>query len=113
MSYPCIEAYTISCFEKNIDYIKEDIKTYTNKTKNHKISKIDRYKIQYATIEMINKINKLGINDFEIDFIGKTNIKIFEKEEEIYKNKNNYMLISLISYILLDLGIITIKNNNA
>lgn len=111
LSYPCIESYTISCFEKSKDYTIKDIKKYVNEDKNYKLSKIDRYKIQYATIEMINKLNKLGFDDFEIDNISDLNIKVFKKEEDIYDNKNKYYLLSFVSYILLDLGIITIKND--
>lgn len=112
LSYPCAESYIISCFEKNKEYVSKNIKEYVNKKKEYKFTDLDRYKIQYATIEMINKIYKLGIKDFEIDNIGKTSQKIFDKEEKIFKSKNEYYLLSMISYILLDLGIITFRTDN-
>lgn len=112
LSYPCVEAYTISCFEKNKEYMFGNIKEYVNKKKKYKLTDLDRYKIQRATIEMINNIYKLGIEDFEIDNIGKINQKIFEKEEDKYKIKKEYFLLSMISYILLDLGIITFRSDN-
>lgn len=110
LSYPCAESYIISAFEKNKDYISTNIKDYVNKNKKYKVSDLDRYKIQSATIEMINKIYKLGIHDFDIDNIGDTNLKIFDSEETIFKTKKEYYLLSMISYILLDLGIITFRN---
>lgn len=110
VSYPCIESFTISCFEKNTNFIDKSIKTYI-KDKQYWLTELSRYSLLKATLEMIKHINKLGYHDFEIDDIGNINLEIFKKEEKIYLNKRKYHLVSFLSYILLDLGIITIKSN--
>lgn len=112
LSYPCVEAYTISCFEKKKEYIDKNIKEYVIKDKKYWLTNLDKHKIQYATLDMINKIYKLGIREFDIDNIGQINEQLFDKEEKIFESKNKYYLISLISYILLDLGIITFRNDD-
>ncbi len=108
LSYPCTEAYTISCFEKDKKIVNENIKNYV-KSNNYNINLIDKYKIQRATLEMIKQLKNLGIDNFNIDDIKNINIDVFEKEEKIYKENNNYTLLSFISYILLDQGIITFR----
>ena len=120
LSYPSVESFTISCFEKNTEYIDGDIKDYVNRTKEYKLltnkkykpTHLDKDKIRLATRDMINKINKLSDKDFEIDDIGNINKIVFQKEEEIFKSKKAYLLLSFVSYILLDLGIIIIKEES-
>ena len=109
LSYPCVESYTISCFEKGKEFVRKDIKEYVNKDKQYKLVNLNKHKLLHSTIDMINKIGKLGIKNFDIDNFGKINRQIFDKEEEILKSKKEYYLLSLISYILLDLGIITFR----
>lgn len=108
LSYPCIEAYTISCFEKNKSTIDNNIKEYV-KNNNYKINLIDKYKIQRAVLEMIKQLEKLEIYDFDIDNIKDINMKTLENEEKYYEDNSKYILISFISYILLDQGIITFR----
>ena len=108
LSYPCCESYTISCFEKEKNIVQEDIKKYLIKN-NYDVSRIDRYKIQYAALEMIKKIKRFGIN-FSLKNISFINIRVFEKEEEYFKKNENYILISFISVILIDLGVITFRD---
>ncbi len=56
---------------------------------------------------MHKRLLKLGIENYDIDSFGGINLKIFSEEEKLYKMKKQYMLLSTISIILLDLGIIT------
>lgn len=108
LSYPCCESYTISNFEKNRIYLDYNIKDYVKDNK-YRINLIDRFKIQRAVLEMIKNLEKLDIHDFDIDKIGKINMKTFCNEEQEFKNRNNYILLSFISVIFLDLGIITFR----
>lgn len=58
---------------------------------------------------MIKKIKRFGIN-FSLKNISLINISVFEKEEEYFKKNENYILISFISVILIDLGVITFRD---
>ena len=49
------------------------------------------------------------INQYDLDDFSVTSLKVFNKQEEIYKNTKYYNLLSLISIILLDLNIISLK----
>jgi len=64
LSYPCCEAYMISSFEKNKYYKR------LFKANSYKLFSLDRYKIKRAVLEMLKALEKLGINDFDIDHIG-------------------------------------------
>jgi len=74
-----------------------------------KIGDINKESIKRAVIEMDKSLKSLGIQEYNLDNFSITNEKIFNKEEEIFKSKRNYRLLSLISIILLDLGIIEKK----
>lgn len=108
LSYPCCEAYTISNFEKNKETLNENIKDYVNKN-NYNIKRIDKYKIQRAILEMIKTLDRMNIN-FDIENMKKTNIYSFNYEENYYIKNKMYMLLSFISVILIDLGIITFRD---
>jgi hypothetical protein len=108
LSYPCIESYTISCFEKNKSTLDTNIKDYVKNNK-YNINLIDKYKIQRATLEMIKQLEKLGVNDFDIDNIKNINMQTFNNQEKYFELNNQYILLSFISYILLDQGIITFR----
>ena len=108
MSYPCIESYTISCFEKDKKFVDGNIKDYI-KFKNYNINQIDKYKIQRATLEMIKQLKSLGIDNFDIDEIKNINIDVFKEQEKNYKKYEKYVLLSFVSFILLDQGIITFR----
>ena len=110
LNYPCCETYTISNLEKNKFYINDNIKEYL-KNNNYKLSLIDRYKIQKAVIEMLKSLDKLNIKNFNIDNFSKINIKAFEAEEIFFNKNKTYILLSFISTIFIDLGIITFKEN--
>lgn len=108
LSYPCIESYTISCFEKDKKFVDGNIKDYI-KFKNYNINQIDKYKIQRATLEMIKQLKSLGIDNFDIDEIKNINIDVFKEQEKNYKKYEKYVLLSFVSFILLDQGIITFR----
>lgn len=110
LSYPCSESYTISNFEKNKVIINENIKEYV-KNNNYNLDKIDKHKVQKAVLEMFNALDKMNV-DFNIDNMKKTNIDAFIFEEKYYQTNNTYMLLSFISVVLIDLGIITFRENN-
>lgn len=109
LSYPALESYIISCYEKNTLLLKEtDLKEYNKKNK-YLIKNIDKNMLLKATVSMHRALNKLGIEDYNLEDFKETSLKIFNKQEEILKIKNYYYLLSMMSLIFIDLGIITEK----
>lgn len=110
MSYPSIEAYEISHFIDSSYNIcarlgtdaKQIISQNADKIA---INKINEPSILHACDEFKKYISDQGI-EFNIDDFSSTNISIFNREENYYEEKNTYFLFSVMSYILLDLGII-------
>ncbi len=109
LSYPCIEAFTISNFDKKTMFLKEkNLKKYV-RDNNYKISKIDRYTLLKATIMMNKGLLECGISDYDLDDFSKTSLKVFNKQELFLRSKSYYNLLSLVSIMLLDLNIITVR----
>lgn len=107
LSYPCCESYTISNFEKNIKTVEGSIKDYTRKN-GYSLNRIDKYKIQRAVLEMCKALDGMNII-FDIDNMKKTNVDAFNFEENYFKKNNTYLLLSFISVVLIDLGIISFR----
>ena len=111
LSYPSLESYIISNFDDRTIFIKEkNLKRYIKKH-NYNISKIDKHTLLKATVMMHKVFLKLEIDEYNLDDFSKTSIEIFEKQEKHLNNKKYYYLLSLISLILLDLNIITSRDN--
>lgn len=107
LSYPCLESYIITCYDKTTKFLKnDDLKKYIREY-DYKISKINKYMLLNA-VSMMHKIFlELGVDNYNLDDFSKTSLKLFEEQEKVLKNRNYYYLLSLISLILLDLNIIT------
>lgn len=114
LSYPCCETYTITNFEKNKKYLDEDIKEYV-KNNNYELRYINRYKIQMAVLEMMKALDRIHVKYdsaecyFNIDDIKNINLNTYKVEEEMFLKNGHYALLSFISIILIDLGIITFR----
>lgn len=114
LSYPCCEAYTITNFEKNKKYLDNDIKDYV-KENGYKLKLINRYKLQFAVLEMMKSLDHLNVkyggneSYFNVDNMKNINLDAFDREEEIFLKKGKYIILSFISVILIDLGIITFR----
>ena len=109
LSYPCIETFTISNFDKQTISLKEkDLKKYV-KDNDYKINKINRYTLLNATVMMNKGLLKCGITEYDLDDFSKTSLIVFNEQELFLRSKKYYNLLSLISIMLLDLNIITIR----
>ena len=109
LSYPCIEAFTISNFDKQTISLKEkDLKKYV-KDNEYAINKINRYTLLNATVMMNKSLLECGIREYDLDDFSKTSLKVFNEQESFLCSKKYYHLLSLISIMLLDLNIITIR----
>ena len=112
LSYPCVESYEISNFDKQL-YKKK----FSNSEDAKKMFKSNRYSL--SNINENTLINAIGnmhrsmisynIIQYDTSNFYKINKKIFEMEENNFKSKQYYNAISLISIMLVDLGIIYSK----
>ena len=109
LSYPCIESFTISNFDKHTISLKEkDLKKYV-KDNDYKVNKINKYTLLNATVMMNKGLLEFGISKYDLDDFSKTFLKVFNEQETILDSKKYYNLLSLISIIFLDLNIITAR----
>lgn len=107
LSYPCVESYIISAFDDKTSIIKNnDLKKYL-KDNGYKISKMNRYSLVKAVGKMNKALLGLGIYNYDIDNLSPAFTKVFDSQEININNKKYYSLLSFISIILLDLNIIT------
>ena len=109
LSYPAIESYVISNFENDI--LRKEIghlKSYV-KEKGYKVKNMNRDTIKLAVTLMHKVFKSFGIKNYSVDSFSKTSLKLFDKEEQCFKDGEKYRLLSLISIIFIDLGIITEK----
>ena len=110
LSYPCYESFLISNYMKRLflnmhpkDYIKGDLKKKIN------YRNINEVTLMKATKDMVEKCATLEIDCLLDDYVVQ-NSRLFRKEEEILKAKNEYLLMSQISLLMLDLGLIEIDD---
>ena len=110
LSYPAIESFIISNFEKDMykfderfNFEDKTLKEYINDKQygNHKMS-IETS--SNAFMELVNSLVNIEINKINLDNVKKFNDKIFSYEQ----TKNNKYMLSLLLISFLDLGIIEI-----
>lgn len=109
LSYPCVESYEISNFDKQL-YRKafsssEDAKKLF-KANRYSLANISEGTLINAIGNMHRSMNNYGIKQYDPSDFYKINKKIFDIEEEKFDKKKAYDAISLISIMLIDLGII-------
>lgn len=115
LSYPAIETFIISNFEKEMikfserfDFEKNKLKRYIN-DKKYDDSKLNEKSIENAFKEMINSLSYIKIDKINLDDISDFNKEIFEYE---IISKKQYML-SLLLISFIDLGIIEMDSTLA
>lgn len=115
LSYPAIETFIISNFEKEMikfserfDFEKNKLKRYIN-DKKYDDSKLNEQSIENAFKEMINSLRYIKIDKINLDDISDFNKAILEYE---ITSKRRYML-SLLLISFIDLGIIEMDSTLA
>ncbi|MCD1259761.1 hypothetical protein B5M42_013045 [Paenibacillus athensensis] len=114
LSYPCIESYTAANFiDRTIDLhfdTGENLKQFLHQ--NHvNQSKITRSSVLKAVEEMELGLREIGVSEYDIDDFSPTNRQVFEHQEEFYSSNSKLKCLSLLSVILLDLGIIELDSD--
>lgn len=113
LSYPSIEAYTVSNFISDSFSQKaatgKELKTALNDKKILQ-QNISENSIQIATEELLKALKSLDIEFKEemLDDMAEPNLTVFSKEEAIFEQTNTYRLLSMLSIALLNLGLIEV-----
>lgn len=111
LSYPSVESYIISAFDYKTTMIRSNnLKKYI-KDKEYKINEINRHSLLSAVVKMNKGLLGLGIASYNLDNLSPISIKVFDKQETIYNKRKYYNLLSFLSVILLDLNIITVRQD--
>lgn len=111
LSYPAIESFTVSnfeknCFEKSFD-TGHNVKLYVHEN-NYNHQKISEDTLLFATNELLNALKVIEQKDFDIDAFGDTSKNVFDYEENEYRKTNMYKVFSMVTVALLDLGLIEV-----
>lgn len=112
LSYPSIESFTVSNFEKNsfdtrIDTGKE-LKKYAHQN-NYNHQRINEETLLFAVKEMLRAFDIVGEISLDVDNFSTDNKKIYDYEEEEFKSSKVYRLLGLLVIALIDLGLIEIQ----
>lgn len=110
LSYPAVEAYEISNFIDKTYELKarlgSELKEYINKNaKIISMNKINRESIIHAGKEMISYLRAKGIG-LDLDDFSNMNRAVFMNEEQCFAESNTYKILSMLSCVLMDLGIL-------
>lgn len=113
LSYPSVEAFTLSNFKENSFAIKIDtgnnLKQYLHKNSfNHQ--NISEKTLKAAVVEFLKSLDIMNIDNYDLDRFSECNLSIFDYEETVYLNESVYHALSLICISLLDLGLIEIED---
>lgn len=109
LSYPCHESYNLSNFQKRL--YEKTFKTSSEcKRKfgesDFTIKNINEKTLLLAVENMHKGLLKYNINKYDPSNLQTINSKVYKKEEEYFKNNKCFNALSLISMMLIDLGII-------
>ena len=113
LSYPCIESFVASnfipnSFELEFEKGEDDLKNYLQ-TKKINQCKICEDSLKLAVKEMEKMFCEIGITEHDLDDFAPENLKVFNFQEQLYAEKSKYKLLSLLSIVLLDLGMVQIE----
>jgi hypothetical protein len=113
LSYPCIEAYTVSNFLSNSFEIRcgigNELKTYLEqpclKQQGVDLQNINDTTVEEAHKQLLEALNSIGVL-LNLDNMREANTLVFDKQEEDFVNNGGYRLLSMLSVALIDLGLI-------
>ena len=111
LSYPAIESFIISNFEKdilsfgdNFDFEKNTLKKYIGKQR-YSDNKMSIKTLSNAFLQLINSLENINIDKINLDNTKEFNTAVFDYEQTV----NSQYLLSLLLISFVDLGIIEIE----
>lgn len=116
LSYPALESYTVSCFrDKTYETSYElgrELKQYAAQN-SYTIQMLrNETHIIHATSEMDCALSSYGIDEYDLDNLGQTLLDLYDCEQQAYLDTRKFSLVSALSFVLLELGVIEESENN-
>ncbi|MBR5310544.1 MAG: hypothetical protein IKU42_05430 [Oscillospiraceae bacterium] len=110
LSYPAVESFLLSCIKENIFqskyFLGKDLKPIVQQENfSENDVKTDTHLIHAAT-EMDKCLSNFSIQQYDLDNLGPTLLEIYDKQQTLVSTERSFSLLSLISMVLLELGII-------
>lgn len=105
LSYPAVESYIISNLKPAKTVIGVKLKKHLKREK-LSIKNLSEHSLIKAAKNMHARMEELGVIDYDTDNFSKPHSLILEKEDAFYEDNACYLILSLISVVLIDLGVI-------
>lgn len=110
LSYPSIESYMISSFQRNTYELELGIgahaKEYIGQNNAIQLNKISEETLLFATDEFLAYLRNFDLDDWDIDDFSQTSRTIFDLQEVNYSSRGGFKLFSMLTLSFIQLGII-------
>ena len=116
LSYPAVESYILSCIQENVfeqKYllgIEAKVQLAQCGISEDEISEDEH--IIHATTEMDKGLANFNLDGYDLDNLGSTLLAVYEEQQNIIKEQQQFSALSLISMALLELGVIVEYEDN-
>lgn len=112
LSYPSIEAFTLSNFAENSFERKYKIGAKLKQDlhdNNYNQSHISESTLLKAAEELLKALDKIDVGELNLDQFGESNKRIFDFEEMEFSKESLYRALSLLCISLIDLGLLELE----
>ena len=112
LSYPSIEAFTLSNFAENSFERKYKIGAKLKQDlhdNNYNQSHISESTLLKAAEELLRTLDKIDVGELNLDQFGESNKRIFDFEEMEFSKESLYRALSLLCISLIDLGLLELE----
>lgn len=112
LSYPSIEAFTLSNFAENSFERKYKIGAKLKQDlhdNNYNQSHISESTLLKAAEELLRALDKIDVGELNLDQFGESNKRIFDFEEMEFSKESLYRALSLLCISLIDLGLLELE----
>ena len=110
LSYPEVESYILSCFQENVFEQKyllgTEAKVHLAQCGISEDEILEDEHIIRATTEMDKGLANFELDEYDLDNLGSTLLGVYEEQQNIVKEEQQFSALSLISMALLELGVI-------
>ena len=116
LSYPAVESYILSCIQENVfeqRYLlgtEAKVQLAQCEFSEEEISEDEH--IIHATTEMDKGLANFDLDGYDLDNLGSTLLAVYEEQQNIVKEQQQFSALSLISMALLELGVIVEDEDN-
>lgn len=115
LSYPCVEAFFMECLMNNYERFSFDVgkklKPFLERRKKT-TKKLTEENIIIGFRNMIEMLHKVGVDTYDVDNFSSVNRQLYDYQEDYIENNGYYRMISLLTFALVDLGLINITNED-